>query len=40
VSARQGVRAFTLADSVQSGQTAIAAITDLAITDHGLTDAD
>jgi hypothetical protein len=40
VSARQGVRAFTLADSVQSGHTAIANITNLAITDHGLSDAD
>lgn len=40
VSARQGVRAFTLADSVGSGQTAIANITDLAVADHGLTDVD
>jgi hypothetical protein len=40
VSARQGVRAFTLAESIQSGQTAIANITDLAIADHGLSDVD
>jgi hypothetical protein len=39
-SARQGVRAFTLADSVESGHTAIAQITDLAVTDHGLSDTD
>jgi len=40
VSARQGVRAFTLADSVAAGQTAIANITELAVTDHGLSDVD
>jgi hypothetical protein len=39
-SARQGVRAFTLAETPESGQTAIADITDLAVTDHGLVDAD
>lgn len=38
VSARQGVRAFTLADSVHAGQAAIANITDLAVIDHGLSD--
>ncbi|MDP4586159.1 MAG: hypothetical protein NWS64_02520 [Microbacteriaceae bacterium] len=40
VAARQGVRAFTLADTAASGQTAIADITDLAVADHGLTDVD
>ena len=39
-SARQGVRAFTLAETVPSGYTAIATITDLAVADHGLAESE
>lgn len=38
-SARQGVRAFTLANTTAEGKAAIARITDLAVVDHGLAEA-
>jgi hypothetical protein len=37
-SARQGVRALTLANTTAEGQVAIANITELAVNDHGLAD--
>jgi len=38
-SARQGARAFTRADTVSMGVERISEITDLAVSDHGLSDA-